>query len=525
MSFFDHRGEPIRITDADLPKYLGYMMKQEPTWTSSKCILARSGDNDNYIGTIDNADSVIAASDYVPVSGANTLVISMPNISVSSPPYFGLAFYDEDKKAIRAGNTTVPWRQKNTTDLVVDIEVIVPEKASYFRTSFWSPSFRSENNIAFSYRFTPGRYSDYAITHEYPTCKGMENAIRRARQLTDIEWTPLVRIPRYCAFDGATNKHFFCYSAAKEKQKGIPYSGSGRMVNWNTYGRDENSVAGRWGYNMFFVGLEVSVDTFVTAMRYANSIVSEAPVLSTGEASIYGDVCSALVMYSLGLKGHIWPITIFMSSSYGGKYFSPLGVLGTDIDASELRLCDVFYNKWHIAIITDIFRDEAGNVKAVEISEETTVGNASNVLDPESKIGGISRRKVWPVDELVTSYWATAYSLYRYRSFTEIDYKASPYVDTGNEGNKSPIVDYPCIPYLGNKAQYKYGFIVNSKVLIGATGFTTLVVLKDGSEFNRFTIGDATEIEVGFSDVGNYEAYLTDGTNNTIRCSWTVVNE
>jgi hypothetical protein len=97
-------------------------------------------------------------------------------------------------------------------------------------------------------------------------------------------------------------------------------------------------------------------------------------------------------------------------------------------------------------------------------------------------------------------------------------------VDTGNEGDRQNIVDLPCIPYLGNNAVYKAGYIPEgkAKVCIGAVGFTSLVVTKDGEEFGTFDVTGLTEVNVGFAEVGQYEAYLSNGTEKTMACKWSV---
>lgn len=189
-----------------------------------------------------------------------------------------------------------------------------------------------------------------------------------------------------------------------------------------------------------------------------------------------------------------------------------------------LQLGDIIWSAPHIAIITDFLRAAGGNIIGIEVSESTTVGNPSPgaVGDKQTNLGGICRRKMWSVEDWRVK-WQT-YTTYRPRCLTGVTYKRSRYVDTGGEGDFRTSDDLPCIPYLGNKARYKVGYILNSKVLIGAEGFTTLVVTKDGEEFGRFTINGDTEVSVGFSEAGSYTAYMLDsGGHRTKACEWTVV--
>lgn len=501
-----------------LQLYRGYTMEIPPAWTPSTMIAM--DDNSFADGAAVSASGSLNASEFVPVRGRNTLQITIPVDTSATPVNYGLAFYDENQSVIPRYGANAFFDRASGGALYRIAEVFVPENAAFFRTTFWSDS------AAFTYTFTAGDNRLTRITHELPANKGVENAVRKARQITDIEYTPRVDIPRYCLMNGS-DVHFIDWFKAGEKAKGIPYSGSGRTNHW-TYGRIDPAVrAGQWGYYMFFVGLEVSFETFVTAARYPNSILGEraAPDATFNEAdvSIYGDVCSALVSYALGLKSPIWPIPQFMSSaSYGKNWFKALGALGTGIQLADIRLGDVFHNNTHIAIITDIIRDETGVITFVEISEATTIGNANNEAHHD-ELGGKCRRKTWPAGELIVSYWATDYLMYRFKAFTGNGYTKSEFVDTGDEGDCQPIVDLPCIPYLGNKARYKAGYIVNSDILIGASGFTTLVVTRNGQAFNSFQISGLSKISVGFSIRGSYEAHLTGPNGMTSRsCYWTV---
>ena len=499
----------------------GFTMVSPPTFTDGSFLYTDSATQ--AVGNI-GTNANLSVSDYVPVMGRNTLIIMLPWYSDSTPTVAGLVFYDKNKSVLPFAGTNDFWgRTAGGSDpRAKTAEVFVPQNAAYFRTTWWSTSVLSTypDTPAFTYTFTPGNWLDDAITHEMPTCRGMENAIRRARQYTDIEWTSLVRIPR---MTGVGTDEF----TAGKKYRGIPYSGAGQTNSW-TYGQIvPTSDSGKWGWQMFFYGHVVSPEQFVTASRFANSIFGERKdlVADTVDASIYGGVCSALVTYALGLPYPIWPLPTFMSNaSYGKNYFNELGQLGTDIALSSVRLCDVFYNSNHIAIITDILRDSQGNVKAVEITEETTSGKVSKGAPLGEPWGGISRRRMWLKDDLLASTWASNYVMYRFKSFTDISYTQSIYVDTGNEGNKLPPIDLPCIPYLGSGARYKAGYLPNTKVLIAAPNdYVTLVVTKDGEAFNSFTINGASEISVGFSVAGSYEAHLVNSNNkSSVSCTWTV---
>lgn len=89
----------------------------------------------------------------------------------------------------------------------------------------------------------------------------------------------------------------------------------------------------------------------------------------------------------------------------------------------------------------------------------------------------------------------------------------------------------PLIPYMGDEFSYLSGHIPNTNILIGSDSYDYLAVYKDGALFNIFTINSATSVTVGFSAIGNYEAFLFNSTNGTIEnmtnrtvsCHWSVV--
>ena len=499
----------------------GYSMIKEPYWFDGHWINVENGDF--AIGEFRNNPS-FKASEMIPVLGKNKLLITMPRTLLTTAAVFGICFYDKNSRAIKQSATN--GLCNGTERDAQTIEVFVPENARYFRTTYWADSMISEYSIptAFNYSFTPGNNKDDAITHETPSSKGLQNAVRRARQITDIKWSPLVDIPRYCTANAMyyhqTDVHFLDWCKSGKEYKGIPYSGSGHVDGH--YGTMDDGVAGQWGYYQMFVGLDIDFETFITAARYPNSIMGtkQDQQAYNFDSSPYGDVCSALVSYALGIQQPIWGITNFCTSRKGADLFRYIGDVST-VNADDIKLGDVIHEPTHISIITDITRDTNGTVTAIEVSEAVTTGKTNKDAPIGGQLGGLCIRKVWSIEHFRD--WFRAFKVYRYNMFTELNYTKSPYVDTGNEGDWIPPVDLPCIPYLGNKARYKTGHIVNSKILIGATGYQTLVVTKDGAAFGTYDINGRTEIEVGFASAGNYEAHLVTSNNKvSYSCEWTV---
>lgn len=519
---YDIDGNKISNDSTGMSGLDGYVMETEPNWNVGSIILVSTAIGST--GEEGTGDENLRASDYIPVKGKNSLLIPLPVIINTDPAIFGLCFYDSNKNPLVNYGTNAFYGRATWDAYVKTAEVFVPENAAYFRTTYWSESYISSHSGIpdFTYEFTPGLYKASAITHEIPTNRGMLNAVRRARQLTDLVWTPRVNIPRYALLDadysGQASYHFLDWCESGKTYKGAPYSGGGGPDR-QIITVDTSTYAGQWGYIRMCLGIDVSFESFITAARYANSVMGIKKDQSTPDfdGSPYGTFCTGLVWYSLG---GTHPISISRNFVSNNKLYGTVAASVASMNLNALRMCDVIQNSGHVAIITDLMRDENGNVTAVEVCEATTVGNGNNSIIG-GEFDGLCRRRFWTADEFKS--WYREYGIFRYQSITDIQYQKSDFVDTGDEPSFTKLIDMPCIPFLGNKATYHVGYIVNSKILIGATGFTDLVVTKDGAQFGQFAINGATEIEVGFSAAGSYSAYLKNGNDRTKSCEWTVV--
>ena len=488
-------------------------------WIDKQCIIATYYNNagDNQQGTVSSAGSSLKASGFIPVSGAMLEFPMMSNTEDTYPNY-GMSLYDKNKNPI-IGRAITASKRGIDDNYAAWTRVYLPKNAKYFRTTYWSDNSSIITNgyaEEFTYNLLAEIPDEYKpITHELPVDTYMQNSIRRARQLTDIKWTPRVKIPRYSMMAGGL--HFLDWFYPDKEYVGIPYSGAGKREGVGDWTAPEE-----WGYAHNWVGGCIPFDAFVTAARYPNSIFSETTEQSQADydSSPFGIVCTALVNYAVNGPLPLRGISGFFDTS--DKVFRKKTTNNTlrDLDAN-IMIGDFMYTAPHVIMITDIIRDEEGNITHIEMSEATTVGNNNNsVLG--TKFGGVARRKVHDYTALKNSGYGS-YVVYRRVSFYGIPYEACNYVDTGNEGDRETVIDYPCIPYLGNGAVYKYGYIHNSKILIGATGYTSLVVKKDGEDFGTFNCTGLTEVSVGFSEIGEYTAYLTNGTYNTASCKWSVV--
>ena len=487
-------------------------------WTDQTALCALQGGNASEGEEVRHADFRI--TDFIEIEERALLRLRMPCVPDADPAPYGACFFDAEKRPLPGCGVTMAH---GGTCFAVETDLYVPKGAVYFRATYWREEFISAccPELPFRYSFENLSDADRPFTHALPTCTEMNNAIKRARQLTDIRWTPGVDVPRYCMtageYSGVPGEHFLDWCKAGKEYVGIPYSGSGEPDR-NTKAINPGTFCGRWGYYKFHVGIDISFETFVTACRYPDSVFGERSGQKEPnfDASPYGTYCSALVGYALGYHQPLPKVVEFCDLAH----FVPVCDRLPSLDPEQIRLCDVLLcGAFHIAIVTDVLRDGSEKVCAVEVSEATTVGN-NDSSQLGLNHGGLCRRKLWPVAELYG--WFRNYALFRPISFHGISYEKSEFVDVGNESGSRPAADLPLIPYLGNGARYRKGHIVDDRILIGATGYTELVIEKDGQIFRTIPISAERSVSGGFSSVGSYCARLRGAGRESAPCHWIV---
>ena len=352
--------------------------------------------------------------------------------------------------------------------------------------------------------------------HVMPANEGVLNVIRRARQFTDIKWTPAVDLPRICRFESeGTNYTYEGVFKAGKQYTGMPYSSA------------KGTKVSRYGYTRMIPGLHISFDSFMTAIENSGTFVSEESTYNESNllSTMYGSTCCGLVSYALGIE---WTSTADFGTLINNGTLVSKGTISSLFDDNLVSLGDTIVNaQVHVAIVTDIIKDESGNVTFIEVSENVIAGGLLNPSEDGGMYGGHARRKGWSTEEFNQHF--NGYILANYPAISLVTYTPIPYVNTGDEFNMEKPTNYPCLPYMGEGFAYKSGNIYNSDILIKcASLFTHLYVYKDGDLFNTFAINDDTQkVTVGFSETGDYEAFLcnvSNGsiTNQTMPCHWSV---
>lgn len=214
-------------------------------------------------------------------------------------------------------------------------------------------------------------------------------------------WTPSLQAARKIPRSGGnadTNRY----------RRGVTYLG----VNY--------SGPTEWGKH---VGMEVSMRTFITAINNPRSVMYTERIDGSGAyepnnpygfthnsfaseaGAYYGCVCTGLTSYLLGLNSVIpssaWKVS---GTSWGAGKFDVI-MQGTSTNpniilcgedeyhydndndckalAELLNPMDFIWNTGHCAVISDIYKDEWGEIKYIVISEETAPNSLSEAYTPK----------------------------------------------------------------------------------------------------------------------------------------------
>lgn len=300
------------------------------------------------------------------------------------------------------------------------------------------------------------------LIYDTPTCQGMENALKRVRQMADIRWTPIRPYP--CAYP-LENGDQPAYFPAWRPQTGMPYS-SARI-------------------HEKFVGYNVSFETFFTALSNPNSVLYTRNLFGQGArmAAWYGVVCSAMCSYALDLPMR------YMTANW--KDVPGMHCI-EGATAADIRLCDTLCSKTHVAIVTDVARTADGTVHAITVTESTRPQCVRKTYTPEE----------------FARYWLADYKVYRYAAFDRVAYTPLPYAPLPGDPPLPPPAPNPdLMPDYGDKANYASGETVELSLL--TPGWTHVCVAQPGAPALRIAVEGREIVPFAPASAGVYEAYCT----------------
>ena len=306
------------------------------------------------------------------------------------------------------------WREK--------LESMTPERVKVVRT------FSLNDTTDYDWP------ADSLLNHCY---SGEETALRRARQLVDLKWTPFLDVPS-------------CYGVySKEEHRGAPYS-LAYMTNTQ-------------------LGTQVSIHTFMTALQNPYSVLYTENLRnyggSTDSAPFYGSTCSNSVMYVLGIE-----------PPYYTRMFGVIPGMKKTKDQSpdSIELCDVLWKTGHVMMVYDIERNAENDITRVSLFETSTY-NAKDTWIKEYSY------------DAFLSYWEKSKMIrYKYEYLDQnTDYTTSVFVPLEDESSFDFQYNYDICPTLGDRCSYLEGQDVRLAVL--SDYFSEIVVYKDGSFYKRVT--------------------------------------
>lgn len=301
------------------------------------------------------------------------------------------------------------------------------------------------------------------LVHDLPENRGVENGIKRAKQMTAFRWTPVAPLPAVSLFNDMENEKTHASFLMK------PW--------WPQIGMVYSSVL----LNQKFIGFNVSFESFVSALSDPNSVIYKYNVDGKGRKNAncwYGIVCSCFASYVFDMKKR-WICKRWPSVKNVTKLGQP--------DLNDLKLLDiVLHTKKHIAVITDILRDESGMVKRIEVSESTLPVCRSTYFTPEEFRG----------------YWyAREFEIYRKGDIQNITYTPSPFVRVEADPERG-ITEDPQLPAIeinknilpdqGNKTNYRKDQEVVLDIL--RDGWDHIEVISESGSKEVFSAGGANTV-------------------------------
>ena len=362
-----------------------------------------------------------------------------------------------------------------------------------------------------------GKFNDDGLgLHSIPSLRNAIGLVKRARHFTDILWTPTVDLPRFSQLSNEDYENLGKmadeYSSGKT-YKGLPYS-SGNLTEMPKY-----------GYTYGHIGYDAPLSAFITSLYNANSFLNtNSPGTETEvQSTAYGATCDSLVCYAMGLNTWYGSDVGFAGLVNNGTIVSITTV--DSLDDTVLEIGDILFKQAvHVAIITDIQRDDNGDIVFIEVSEATTKAIFNTNIVGGDK-GGLCRREAWNLTEFAIRF--AGYGVYRYPNLYTKTYEQCPYVAVGDEMTQQNLyLNMPIIPFMGEGFVYKTGKIQNNTLLSQASGYSYIAVYKDGALFNTYSY--AATLSVPFTEAGSYEAFLFNGTiesvtKKSLSCHWTVI--
>ena len=336
------------------------------------------------------------------------------------------------------------------------------------------------------------------------TLSAEENTWRRATQMLNVKWIAQGTMPNTASSSG-----YF---------KGVTYTG----VPYSQAKENDK-----------FIGFDVSLTTFVTAVNNPYSVLYTEDTDSARTKSAYGAVyhgttaglymgldCSGFVAYSLGLP-FPWKTAQYAYLADEGimKWIADYNTSGA---AQLVQPMDVEWKSGHVRLITSVTRDDSGNVTNIRISEATSSRSIS------TNRTAISRE--FTADEFETLLKNDEGIVYRYSNLSQNNaYSRSAVVAAEGESAVDYDFNDDICTYRGDSCSFRFGEQIVINYNLKTVGSWTSMQLFDDNDNLISTISidkdshsaDVTQL---IPTYGKYKARMTDGTNNSRFTYFEVIN-
>ena len=305
-----------------------------------------------------------------------------------------------------------------------------------------------------------------AVYPDKPINEGMKNALLRAQQLAKLRWTPIKPLPAIVSSGIPNVAPLPVFLPAHKPQTGANYAAVGFT-------------------NEKYVGTNVSIETFMTALANPNSVLYTRPQHGKSKlaAAYYGTVCSEFASYVLGLPFHIdcpqFPTMEEFQHIDSGKL-------------EDLQLCDLLNEaKTHTAVITGIDRDKNGTVVRITVTESTPPQVQVTEFLPQ---------------EFVNWWFKRGYQVLRYKKLHTVTYTPDPWVHLdGDPALPAPAPNPIILPDFGNKANYLLGETVTFSVFDAR--YTEITVTLNGRVNLQLSVSEEGIAAFSPEIPGHYEAF------------------
>lgn len=302
-----------------------------------------------------------------------------------------------------------------------------------------------------------------------PDTPGKAATLARARQLTDFRWTPVRDVPTYTKQEGKT-----VLPAGKEVV-GMPYSSA-----------EPNDK---------FIWENVSMHALLSAMANPDSALYQKDIGGHRNSWAYfGVVCNGLARYAMGIRRRY--TTKRWLDVPGNRMVAEDGKFTVD----QIRICDSLFaygkGRNHVAMITDLLRDEDGVIRRVEVSEA---------------VRPVCKRASYDVEEFYEKYKLFALCRNDFiDSAPPVDPEDQAELARGVQKDLPPIaVDY------GDKSNYLLG--EETLISVFAPGEHTVELLCAGEVIERVPLAGYGKITRKLAP-GYYTARLADTGDSTQFC-------